>query len=210
MNKLDDSFSKLLGRQPTDDERQKLYRTKDAFELKDNDAFWLIIMALQHYELLHENIPASIAKAAKISAENAAEQAQAHLEEAVAALVPTVEIAVGKAAAAAVNNALGRLQLGRSIFSAWLAMIVVGVAFGLGWIFGSHIMALWQSGTVKAFEFWRITGLGIGVGLAAPAFLLIGLFVKDDHGNQGIIGWSAIGFSAILMTNLALKVWNVL
>ena len=35
---LDDSFAKLLGRQPSDAERQQLYRVRDALELKNNDA----------------------------------------------------------------------------------------------------------------------------------------------------------------------------
>jgi hypothetical protein len=42
--RLENSFSKLLGRQATDKERQNLYRARDAFGLKDNDAFWLQYM----------------------------------------------------------------------------------------------------------------------------------------------------------------------
>ena len=35
MSELDDSFARLLGRQPTDAERQQvLYRVKDALELR--------------------------------------------------------------------------------------------------------------------------------------------------------------------------------
>jgi hypothetical protein len=50
MNELEDSFAKLLGRQPTDADRQRLYRVRDALGLKNNDALWLVLMALQHYE----------------------------------------------------------------------------------------------------------------------------------------------------------------
>ena len=38
MSDLDDSFAKLLGRQPSDAERQNLYRVRDALGLKNNDA----------------------------------------------------------------------------------------------------------------------------------------------------------------------------
>ena len=50
MSDLDDSFAKLLGRQPSDAERQSLYRVRDALGLKNNDALWLVLMALQHYQ----------------------------------------------------------------------------------------------------------------------------------------------------------------
>jgi hypothetical protein len=64
---LDDSFTALLGRQPTDREKQALYRTRDALKLKTTDAVWLLLMALQHYETLYEQVPAKIATAARTS-----------------------------------------------------------------------------------------------------------------------------------------------
>ena len=48
MSDLDDSFAKLLARQPTDAERQRLYQVRDALGLKNNDALWLVLMALEH------------------------------------------------------------------------------------------------------------------------------------------------------------------
>lgn len=65
MSELDDSFAKLLGRQPTDRERQELYRVKDALGLKNNDALWLVLMALQHYQDQYEQFPKAIAQAAQ-------------------------------------------------------------------------------------------------------------------------------------------------
>lgn len=64
MSDLDTSFQKLLGRQPSDAEVQKLYRVRDALELKNNDALWLVLMALQHYETSYERMPKRIAVAA--------------------------------------------------------------------------------------------------------------------------------------------------
>ena len=60
MSGLDISFEKFLGRQPTDAEVQKLYRVRDALELKNNDALWLVLMALQHYETSYKEMPAAI------------------------------------------------------------------------------------------------------------------------------------------------------
>ena len=65
MSELDDSFAVLLGRQPTDKEKQDLYRVRDALKLKATDAVWLLLMALQHYETLYRRYPALIAEAAK-------------------------------------------------------------------------------------------------------------------------------------------------
>lgn len=64
MRDLDDSFARLLGRQPSDAERQDLYRVRDALGLKNNDALWLVLMALQHYQSQYERFPQEITQAA--------------------------------------------------------------------------------------------------------------------------------------------------
>jgi len=95
MSELDDSFSKLLGRQPNDAERQQLYKVRDALGLKNNDAIWLVLMALQYYQDQYEIFPNLIAQAAKDTLVNfkstadamvkaSAEAAKADLAKAVA------------------------------------------------------------------------------------------------------------------------------
>ena len=91
MGDLDDSFSQLLGHQPSDSDKQDLYRVRDALKLKSTDAVWMLLMALQHYKALYEEIPARIAaavrdvtKGARAMAEAEAKAAQ---EEAEAELV---------------------------------------------------------------------------------------------------------------------------
>lgn len=101
MSDLDDSFAKLLGRQPSDAERQSLYRVRDALGLKNNDALWLVLMALQHYQGQYEKFPQAIAQAAKDALVNfkatadaivkaSAEAAKADLAQAVAAAAQEV------------------------------------------------------------------------------------------------------------------------
>jgi hypothetical protein len=65
MSELEGSFAKLLGRQPSDTERQKLYQVRDALGLKNNDALWLVLMALEHYQGQYEKFPEKIAQATK-------------------------------------------------------------------------------------------------------------------------------------------------
>jgi hypothetical protein len=64
VNTPEDAFTKLLGRQPSDKEKQDLLRTRDALDLKNNDAPWQLVMALGHYETLYSRFPALIKQAA--------------------------------------------------------------------------------------------------------------------------------------------------
>ena len=43
-----DRFAALLGRAPTDAEKLELVRVKEALDLDNNDALWLLIMGLDH------------------------------------------------------------------------------------------------------------------------------------------------------------------
>ena len=95
MTDLEDAFERLLGYQPSDQERQRLYRVRDALKLKSGDALWLLLMALQHYETVYEKIPGRIAdeasrtlKATRLTAEAQAKAAQ---EETKRALTKAVE-----------------------------------------------------------------------------------------------------------------------
>lgn len=74
------AFEKLLGRQPSSKERENLYRVREALGIKDNDALWLIIIALEHYQTLYGRFPAAITEAAKatLAEAKAAATAQAH------------------------------------------------------------------------------------------------------------------------------------
>ncbi|WP_029000948.1 hypothetical protein [Azohydromonas australica] len=60
MAELETAFATLLGRQPTQQEIQELYRVKNALHIGDNDALWIVLMALQSYETLYRRVPATI------------------------------------------------------------------------------------------------------------------------------------------------------
>jgi hypothetical protein len=94
-SEISDSFAKLLGRQASDAERQQLYKVRDALDLKNNDALWLVLIALQHYQTSYEKIPNAITQASKTTLDNikvtadaavmaSAEAAKADLAKAVA------------------------------------------------------------------------------------------------------------------------------
>jgi hypothetical protein len=121
---LEDAFGRLLGYQPTDQERQRLYRVRDALKLKTTDALWLLLMALQHYEHIYEKIPGRIGeevdratKAARLTAEAQAKAAQ---EETKKALMKAVE-----QAAVASRRDGARAELVRRV-GLWAGGLIVG------------------------------------------------------------------------------------
>ncbi len=101
MSELEESFEKLLGRQPSDLDRQRLYQVKEALGLANNDALWLVLIALQHYESLYGEIPDRISEAAETtlgefrdaaaaSAAQSAEAVKAELTRSIAATARSV------------------------------------------------------------------------------------------------------------------------
>jgi hypothetical protein len=107
VGELDDSFTTLLGRQPTDREKQALYRVRDALKLKATDAVWLLLMALQHYETLYESFPARISEAARDVTKTVRETALVEAQSAAAQTKKALAQAVREAAVASAKRAAG-------------------------------------------------------------------------------------------------------
>lgn len=193
MSELEDSFTKLLGRQPSDKERQELYRVRDALGIKNNDALWLVLMALQHYEGLYASIPASIRDAAQKAASGAAAQAQAEVNKAVAALVPSVQQAVKDGA----RSALANDTIGKSSITLVLASLIVGLVFGVGMLYGARIFAAGEQGHLSWSDFWSELGWALCLGSAIPGLLMLGLadFSEETQWWQ----WLVLGFALLAM-----------
>ncbi|MGJ0397398.1 MAG: hypothetical protein ACR65U_14345 [Methylocystis sp.] len=90
-------FEKLIGRAATETERRQLRRVKEVLGLRDNDALWLVIFALQYYDSLYRQFPRAIAtEAASVMArtrEAAEAQIRAGAETAKADLARAVALA---------------------------------------------------------------------------------------------------------------------
>ena len=104
MNTPEDAFTKLLGRQPTDKEKQGLLRARDALDLKNNDALWLLVMALGHYETLYARFPALIKQAATDVMAKSKEAADAEFQ----AAATRAHRDLSKAVAASAHEIAGR------------------------------------------------------------------------------------------------------
>ena len=98
MKNLEDAFTRLLGRQPTDQEKQDLYRTRDALNLKKDDSLWLLLMVLGHYEALYRKFPVLISEAATATLAKTRETAEAELKAAVSATQRELTAALVRAA----------------------------------------------------------------------------------------------------------------
>jgi hypothetical protein len=59
------SFERMLGRAATERERDQLRRVQAELGLRENDALWLVIFALQYYESLYRQFPKTIAAEAQ-------------------------------------------------------------------------------------------------------------------------------------------------
>jgi hypothetical protein len=68
---VEEAFAKVVGRQASDEERTRLYRLRDALGLRDNDAFWSIVMALEHYDSFFRAYPEKLAEQTAHSIESA-------------------------------------------------------------------------------------------------------------------------------------------
>ncbi len=89
------SFERMLGRAATERERDQLRRVQAELGLRENDALWLVIFALQYYEGLYRQFPKAIATeanrvlaetrtAAEATIRAGAESAKADLAKAIA------------------------------------------------------------------------------------------------------------------------------
>jgi hypothetical protein len=137
VSELEDAFGRLLGYQPTDEERQRLYSVRGALKLKPTDALWSLLMALQHYEALYEKVPARITeevervtKAARLTAETQARAAQEVTKKALMGAVEQAAIASRRdGARAELIRRAGWLAGG--IVVGVLVVFVIGIRIGV-------------------------------------------------------------------------------
>ncbi len=130
MSELDESFAKLLGTQPSEKERQDLYRVRDALGLSSNDALWLVLMALQHYQSQYEKFPARIEAAAQRTLQKFENAADARAR----AAADSARLQVTNAAATAAWDVVRKVEARERLkwFSTTLATCAVCLT-GLAW-----------------------------------------------------------------------------
>ncbi len=203
----------IMGEKPSPERLQRVGAIAHAFDIPHTDPMMAIIAAFECYYGAFSQFPKEITeritKAADEAANSAAVQAKAQITEAVAALVPSVERAVGNAAATTVK----RLQIGRSIFTIWAGLCVLGLVFGFGWLAGSHVFSSLQNHVISLGTFWEETGWGIGVGIVSLGLMVFGLtyYLSDTQHDAKLkqiqlimAGVGFLGFLALVLHQVGL------
>jgi hypothetical protein len=65
------AFGKLLGRQATREECERLHRVREVLGLADNDALWTVVLALEHYDAFFRRYPERLAEVTEEAIEKA-------------------------------------------------------------------------------------------------------------------------------------------
>jgi hypothetical protein len=150
VNTLEDAFTTLLGKQPSDAEKQALFRARDAFHLKNNDALWLLLAFLGHYETLYCKIPTLIAESATRVTEKARTAAEAEFRAAGARVRSELAQSVAKAAREIADRAANTRR------SQWIAACLAIAASGFvvvgGWAFGTGRRSGFDAGRAEGYS----------------------------------------------------------
>jgi hypothetical protein len=100
---IEEVFAKVIGRQASEAERERLYRLREALGLHDNDAFWSIVMALEHYDALFRVYPAQLGAETRRSIENAraafavaAQKEAAHVQQVLSQKVAEASVQIAR------------------------------------------------------------------------------------------------------------------
>jgi hypothetical protein len=137
MSDLDDSFSKLLGRQPDDEEKQTLYRVRDALGLKNNDALWLVLMALEYYKSQYNLFPALIARTTASTLKQIKETAETTIQASAEETKKHLADAVAKTAKEIAHNTSQKEKFRWQIGCIVISAIVINAVFFAGYFIAS-------------------------------------------------------------------------
>jgi hypothetical protein len=200
MDDIENSFKALLGRQPSEKEIGSLYRVKNALNIRDNDALWLVLMALESYDTLYSKYPALIAgqvddvieKQRDLIVQIIDAESKRALGTLSAAVAKTSQTVASKVAHTARWQAWGWVSIGLATFAA-LCMTV-------GFILGSGNVPFWaKHQTLKGpFETIASILMKAPVGWIIPAIATAVIAVTICSNTQQPIGRSML-FSLLLL-----------
>ena len=129
---IDDAFAKLLGRQATDEERMRLYRTRDALGLQDNDALWLLLIGLQYHQIQYEAIPEQISNAVNGILSNAKKTAETEMKGTAVKIHGELVQSVANTAKEVANATAGKSMAQWTLSAVFGSAVVICGALWLG------------------------------------------------------------------------------
>ena len=128
------SFERMLGRAATERERDQLRRVQAELGLRENDALWLVIFALQYYEGLYRQFPKAIAA----EAQRVLSETRVTAEATIRAGAESAKADIAKAIATTARDAAR--DVARRQMTQWLVvgMLVGAGLLGAGIYIGTH------------------------------------------------------------------------
>lgn len=180
---LSTGFARLVGQKASDEQVRRLHEVKAALGLADNDALWLVLLALEHYDALYRDYPARIAEEARKTlaevrrgfADAAALEAKrAHRKLAEAVADAGLKIAARRTDVARVQG----------FAAAAASMVTFGaLCLSMGYALGSGRVPPWTQGTGAR----RLISAAIG----APTGWVLVLLLLPLAAFWGRAGWAA-------------------
>jgi len=201
--KFQDVYKRLNGKEATTEDVLRFERLTATLETTPNDALLAVLVALDHYETLYGKIPASIKDAAQKAATSAAEQAQAEVNKAVAALIPSVEKAVADGA----RNAIVVQSVGKSAITLILASLIIGAVFATGVLYGARILDYAAKGHLTWGYFLSNIGWTIAAGAAVPGMLM--LFAANFEEEKTWYQWLTLLFAVAILSGIVYTMLTV-
>lgn len=131
------AFQQLTGRQPTDADKARLRDVARALNLKDNDALWVVLLALHDYETRYETMPKRIEEAAAKAVQEARTAAQDETGKAIAAGQKQLAVAMRKAAEKVAEDTASAVSRKWMAIAFATAFVTISAAMGLGYYIGN-------------------------------------------------------------------------
>ena len=135
--KYEEKFAALFGRAVNETELRAIQRIQDILGIREDDALWGLLLALQFHTSLYEEIPGRIETAAKASRDSLIDSAKAAIGTLSAETKNEIAKAIGVASTQVAQEvAQGQRELNRRKLVQWLAIagVVLAVAMsGFGY-----------------------------------------------------------------------------
>jgi len=202
---MDDSFTELLGKLPTDAERQDLFRARDTLNIKNNDALWPLLVMLRHYETIYSKVPSLITQTVKDAVKRARSAAEAELKAASARIQADLAHSVADTAARIADRRAStkRCQwIAVSLAIATAALTTVNILASRSGRAAGHADGYQAARDERAAESWANTPEGqLAYGLAKAGSIRVlatcsghGWVVKDAYcfpqaDSGSVYGW---------------------
>jgi hypothetical protein len=169
MKSISDGIFELTGKNATSAEIQKIMAIASAMDIKTNDPLLMLFMVLEHYNSLYKEAPENIKAAVNAASSAAVINANVSVNNAVASLIPSMQKVVNDAA----KQTLVKVQIGASMITIYAGIIIIGMVFMLGLMYGSGIESALNKQLITIQQFWLMTATSIASGIAIIGTIIL-------------------------------------